>query len=130
MKVPSWGARVRVAAWSSVDNDEPRGPALGSLGTIGRRDRLAAIVLSSADRVQGTATAPTAVEQARESDARGHGPVDAPGHVDVHGEIWRAVSTIPLPPGAPVRVVEINGLTLVVEPVNGALAEGARGWKA
>jgi membrane-bound serine protease (ClpP class) len=54
--------------------------------------------------------------------------VDAPGHVDVHGEIWRAVSTIPVPPGAPVRVVEINGLTLVVEPVNG-LAEGARGWK-
>lgn len=55
---------------------------------------------------------------------------DDPGHVDVHGEIWRAVSKIPVPPGAPVRVVEINGLTLVVEPVNGALAEGARAWKA
>jgi membrane-bound serine protease (ClpP class) len=55
---------------------------------------------------------------------------DAPGHVDVHGEIWRAISQVPLPPGAPVRVVEVNGLTLVVEPVNGAMAEGAHAWKA
>jgi membrane-bound serine protease (ClpP class) len=55
---------------------------------------------------------------------------DTPGHVDVHGEIWRAVSREPLPPGAPVRVVEVNGLTLVVEPVNGPLAEGAHAWKA
>ena len=54
---------------------------------------------------------------------------DAPGHVDVHGEIWRALSRVPVPPGAPVRVVEINGLTLVVEPVDGAVAEGARAWK-
>ncbi len=42
---------------------------------------------------------------------------DDPGQVDVHGEIWRAVSRVPVPPGAPVRVVEANGLTLVVEPV-------------
>jgi membrane-bound serine protease (ClpP class) len=44
---------------------------------------------------------------------------DTAGHVDVHGEIWRAFSRTPVPPGAPVRVVEVNGLTLVVEPVNG-----------
>jgi membrane-bound serine protease (ClpP class) len=37
--------------------------------------------------------------------------------VDVHGEIWRAVSREPLPPGQPVRVLEVNGLTLVVEPL-------------
>jgi len=54
---------------------------------------------------------------------------DVPGQVDVHGEIWRAVSRAPLPPGAPVRIVEVNGLTLVVEPVNGAMAEGAHAWK-
>jgi membrane-bound serine protease (ClpP class) len=44
---------------------------------------------------------------------------DTAGHVDVHGEIWRAFSRTPVPPGSPVRVVEVNGLTLVVEPVNG-----------
>ncbi|HEY6361627.1 MAG TPA: nodulation protein NfeD [Vicinamibacterales bacterium] len=54
---------------------------------------------------------------------------DAPGHIDVHGEIWRAVSRVPLPPGAPVRVIEVNGLTLVVEPTDGLPAEGARAWK-
>jgi membrane-bound serine protease (ClpP class) len=54
---------------------------------------------------------------------------DAPGQVDVRGEIWRAVSRNPLPPGAPVRVVEVNGLTLVVEPTSGLPAEGARAWK-
>ena len=54
---------------------------------------------------------------------------DAPGQVDVHGEIWRAVSREPLPPGQPVRVVEVNGLTLVVEPVHGPASEGAHAWK-
>ena len=56
--------------------------------------------------------------------------VDTAGHVDIHGEIWRAVSRVPVPPGAPVRVVEVNGLTLVVEPVDGAMAEGAHAWRA
>ncbi len=55
---------------------------------------------------------------------------DTPGHVDIHGEIWRAISRVPVPPGAPVRVVEVNGLTLVVEPVDGAMAEGAHAWTA
>ncbi|MBI2185515.1 MAG: nodulation protein NfeD [Acidobacteria bacterium] len=41
---------------------------------------------------------------------------DAPGQVDVHGETWRAYSRAPLPAGARVRVVEVNGLTLIVEP--------------
>jgi membrane-bound serine protease (ClpP class) len=45
---------------------------------------------------------------------------NAPGQVDVHGEIWRAFSREPLPAGARVRVVEVNGLTLVVEPVPSA----------
>jgi membrane-bound serine protease (ClpP class) len=54
---------------------------------------------------------------------------DAPGQVDVHGEIWRAVSREPLSPGQPVRVVEVNGLTLVVEPVQGHASEGAHEWK-
>ena len=41
---------------------------------------------------------------------------DTPGQVDVHGEIWRAYAREPVPAGAKVRVVEVNGLTLVVEP--------------
>jgi membrane-bound serine protease (ClpP class) len=41
---------------------------------------------------------------------------DSPGQIDVHGEIWRAYSREPVPAGAKVRVVEVNGLTLVVEP--------------
>ena len=39
-----------------------------------------------------------------------------PGQIDAHGEIWRAVSRAPLPAGAPVRVVAVDGLTLLVEP--------------
>ena len=54
---------------------------------------------------------------------------DTAGHVDVHGEIWRAFSRTPVPPGALVRVVEANGLTLVVEPVNGTPADGGHAWK-
>ncbi|OFW02387.1 MAG: hypothetical protein A3I61_12990 [Acidobacteria bacterium RIFCSPLOWO2_02_FULL_68_18] len=52
-------------------------------------------------------------------EGRARTPVapDAPGQVDVHGEIWRAYSREPLPAGARVRIVAVNGLTLVVEPV-------------
>ena len=42
---------------------------------------------------------------------------DAAGQIDVRGEIWRALSTQPLPVGARVRVVDVQGLTLHVEPV-------------
>ena len=40
------------------------------------------------------------------------------GHVFVRGESWRAVSPIPLAPGAIVRVAGIDGLILSVMPVN------------
>jgi len=38
------------------------------------------------------------------------------GKVFVHGELWDAVATQPLEAGAPVKVVEVRGLTLKVEP--------------
>ena len=41
---------------------------------------------------------------------------DRPGYVRVHGERWRATSPVPVAPGQPIRVLNINGLTLDVEP--------------
>jgi len=38
------------------------------------------------------------------------------GKVFVHGEYWDAVSTEPVEAGAPVRVLEVRGLSLKVEP--------------
>ena len=55
---------------------------------------------------------------------------DAPGHIDLHGEIWRALSREPLPAGERVRVVEVNGLTLLVEPADEPKREGENAWKA
>ena len=50
---------------------------------------------------------------------------DAPGSVDVHGELWRAQSASRVAAGQPVRVTAINGLTLVVEPSGAPAREGA-----
>ena len=41
-----------------------------------------------------------------------------PGQVDLRGEIWRAVSLVPIPSGHPLRVVRVDGLTLTVEPAD------------
>jgi membrane-bound serine protease (ClpP class) len=41
----------------------------------------------------------------------------AEGMIRIHGELWRAVSTHPVPEGQPVRVLKIEGLKLYVEPV-------------
>jgi membrane-bound serine protease (ClpP class) len=49
---------------------------------------------------------------------------DAPGTVDVHGELWRAHSATHIAAGQPVRVTAVNGLTLVVD-ASAAAREGA-----
>ena len=41
----------------------------------------------------------------------------AEGMIRIHGELWRAVSTQPVPEGKPVRVLKIEGLKLYVEPI-------------
>ena len=41
---------------------------------------------------------------------------DMPGQIDARGEIWRAISREALPAGTAVRVVAIDGLTVLVEP--------------
>ena len=48
----------------------------------------------------------------------------SPGQIRVHGEIWRAVSNVHVPPGVPVRVTGIDGLTLHVEPANAPTSQG------
>jgi membrane-bound serine protease (ClpP class) len=51
---------------------------------------------------------------------------DAGGQIDLRGEIWNAMATQPVAPGEQVRVLEVNGLTVVVEPAG----ESARGEAA
>jgi membrane-bound serine protease (ClpP class) len=46
-----------------------------------------------------------------------------PGQIDLHGEIWRALSREPLPAGDKVRVIEVNGLTLLVDPAGASTHE-------
>ena len=49
-----------------------------------------------------------------------------PGQIRVHGEIWQAVSDIPIPAGRRLRVRAVDGLTLHVEPAdNGPTPGGA-----
>src|SRR5687768_10349483 len=50
---------------------------------------------------------------------------DAGGQVDVHGEIWRAQSASHIAAGQPVRVIAVNGLTLIVEASGAPAREGA-----
>jgi membrane-bound serine protease (ClpP class) len=53
---------------------------------------------------------------------RGHALGDiapgAVGQVNVHGEIWRATSEQPLAAGARIRVVALDGLTMIVAPLD------------
>jgi membrane-bound serine protease (ClpP class) len=49
---------------------------------------------------------------------------DAPGQVDVHGEIWHAQSATHIAAGQPVRVTAVNGLTLIVEASGVTAREG------
>jgi membrane-bound serine protease (ClpP class) len=42
------------------------------------------------------------------------GALEPEGQVSVHGEIWRAIADRPLADGAPIKVVDVQGLTLRV----------------
>jgi len=50
------------------------------------------------------------------SRARAMEALNPEGHVLVEGEIWRAVSTTPVPAGAPLRVIGLDKYLLHVEP--------------
>lgn len=60
-------------------------------------------------------------QQGRALSALGPG---AEGQIDIHGEIWRALSAVAVLPGQAVRVREVRGLTLFVEPLGSATREG------
>jgi membrane-bound serine protease (ClpP class) len=73
----------------------------------------------------------TGVEALIGTQGRTRTPIgaDTPGQIDLHGEIWRALSRTPLDAGETVRVTEVNGLTLLVEPARAAMGEGDTQWK-
>jgi membrane-bound serine protease (ClpP class) len=41
--------------------------------------------------------------------------IDTSGKVFVHGEYWNAVSSRPIPQGAKIRVIAINGMIVTVQ---------------
>ena len=47
------------------------------------------------------------------------------GQVFVHGEIWKAVCSRPLPPGIKVKVVGVKGLLVEVEPLESDTSRGS-----
>jgi membrane-bound serine protease (ClpP class) len=49
---------------------------------------------------------------------------DTTGYVFVRGELWRARSGSPVPAGAPIRVLQVHGLTLDVEPLPASTSHG------
>jgi membrane protein implicated in regulation of membrane protease activity len=54
-------------------------------------------------------------------------PLEPRGQIRVHGELWEARSATPVEPGARVRVVAMDGLTLEVEPAISTSGRGAQG---
>ena len=49
-----------------------------------------------------------------------------PGRVSVHGEIWTAMSTVPIAAGAPVVVTALDGLVLTVAPESSTTPGGVK----
>jgi membrane-bound serine protease (ClpP class) len=129
VKVPSFGVLgiggvVAIVVGSVMVTSEVPGVSVSYRVLVPVALGLAAIVLGlgrlaiSAQRLRPvTGSEGMMGEQGRALTAIG---ADQPGQVSVHGEIWRAVSPEPIAAGASVRVIALNGLTAVVEPVRAA----------
>ena len=52
-------------------------------------------------------------------------PAQGEGMIRVHGELWRASASAPLPEGALVRVTRVEGLKLFVEPKSAEASAGS-----
>jgi membrane-bound serine protease (ClpP class) len=59
-----------------------------------------------------------------EGEARDPLSPETTGYVLVRGELWRARSRSPIASGAPIRVLQVNGLTLDVEPLPASTSHG------
>jgi membrane-bound serine protease (ClpP class) len=138
LKVPSFGilgvgGTISLLVGSIMTTRETPGVSVGLQVIIPVVLGVAAIVLflgrlAMAAQVQPAATGAEGLvgEQGRAREALVPG---TPGHIDVHGEIWRAMSREPLQAGDPVRVLEVNGLTLLVERGASSTSQGAHAWK-
>ena len=136
LKVPSFGilgvgGTISLLIGSIMMTREIPGVAVGLhvivpvvLGVAAIVLFLGRLALVSQGRPPATGTHALIGEEGR---ARAALVPDAPGQIDVHGEIWRALSREPIPAGAKVRVVDVTGLTLLVEPAG---AQGEDTWKA
>jgi membrane-bound serine protease (ClpP class) len=126
LKVPSFGAlgvggTISLLVGSLMLTREVPGIRVGYGVIVPVVLSLASIVLFlgrlglAAQRLKATTGAEGLVGE-RGSTLTAIGP-EAPGQIRVHGEIWRATSPVPLDQGRTVRVTKVDGLTLVVEPL-------------
>ena len=86
---------------------------IGSIALVSSGIFLVVMMLFVRARRRAVVTGPEEMigSKGRVIEWKGHS-----GRVRVHGEIWRARAARPLRPGRQVRVENIEGLTLVVEP--------------
>lgn len=94
---------MRVHLLTALAVSIPLGLITAFLMTIAVRARRNKVVTGAQGLVGETAVAQTALSPQ--------------GKVFVHGELWDAVASSPLPPGQMVVVRKIDGLTLQVEPL-------------
>jgi len=81
-------------------------------------------------RRMGRSKVQTGVEQLIGATGEATERLAPSGHIRVLGELWEARSSSELPPGARVRVVAVDGLTLEVEAIDEAPAAAGEGTGA
>jgi membrane-bound serine protease (ClpP class) len=126
LKVPSFGALGIGGAISLVigsimlTRDTVPGVAPGLGVIVATSIAIAAIVLGLGRLALASQRRPpvTGIEGMIGLEGRARDPLEpgTPGYVEVHGELWRALSRAAVSAGQAVAVVAIEGLTLVVEP--------------
>jgi membrane-bound serine protease (ClpP class) len=94
---------MRVHFWTALSVSVPLGCITAFLMTIALRARRNKIVTGEQGLLGETGVAQTALSPG--------------GKVFVHGELWDAVASSPLPVGQMVAIRRIDGLTLYVEPI-------------
>ena len=107
------------------DRRRPRDPRAADALEPRRGDRRGDVGADDAPRRSVVVTAPEHPGRRRGADRAGGSRAGAcapEGRVSVRGELWRARCDVPARAGESVRIVGLDGLTLVVEPVVPAAA--------